>query len=134
MSKAGPETVSAPLELDGEAHASGEGFRQGPEFRDGAERRRVAQLHGVTARNTGAAGTAEEAAVHGGKSIRTGSPDHCSLMEAACGAKFHQNEDARDALRAPPGAPLVHRTRRGSENTPDAVMAEILTRIREESC
>ena len=51
-------------------------------------------------------------------------------MEAACRAKFAQNEVARAALLATGSRPLTHVVRRDSRAIPGVIMASIWMRIR----
>jgi hypothetical protein len=51
-------------------------------------------------------------------------------MDRACRAKFTQNWEARSALLATGGRPLVHRMRRDSRTIPGVIMADIWMRIR----
>jgi predicted NAD-dependent protein-ADP-ribosyltransferase YbiA (DUF1768 family) len=122
--------AETPFHLDGQFYASIEGFWQGLKYQDLAERKRIAQLHGTTAKRAGSGMPESATVVYQGNTVAVGRPEHWALMRRACDAKFTQNKVAKAALLATGERPLMHRMRRDSRTIPGAIMAEIWMRIR----
>jgi predicted NAD-dependent protein-ADP-ribosyltransferase YbiA (DUF1768 family) len=122
--------AATPFELDGERYACVEAFWQSLRFAP-AERARIAALAGPVAKQESEKQPYGSHVVYGGQTIAVGTWDHWQLMRRACAAKFAQNEDARAALLATGGRPLVHRVRRDSRTIPGVIMAEIWMELRE---
>lgn len=120
-----------PFVLDGAGYASVEGFWQGLKTADPKQRRVIAKLAGPEAKAAGDALGQPTEFEYGGARIAAGSPEHWALMQAACMAKFQQNEAARMALLATGERWLMHRVRRDSRTIPGAIMADIWMRIRD---
>ena len=119
-----------PFSLHGRAYASVEGFWQGLKFPDEESRSRVAQMHGLEAKQAGAEALEAETIQYEGRTIRVGTYEHWGLMYEACWAKFTQAEEAQRALLNTGTRPLTHRSRRDSRSIPGAIMADIWMRIR----
>jgi predicted NAD-dependent protein-ADP-ribosyltransferase YbiA (DUF1768 family) len=123
--------AETPFELDGRTYASVEGFWQGLKFEDETKRREIAALVGPRAKQAGEEAGPFETLVYEGHTIRSGSPEHWGLMALACGAKFSQHAEARQALLKTGDRPLVHKPHRDSRTIPGVIMADIWMRVRE---
>jgi len=121
-----------PFELDGRMYACVESFWQGLKYDDQAQRDEIAEMDALAAKRAGDARGYGEAISYDGRRIVVGTCDHWELMEAACRAKFTQNDDARAALLGTGERPLTHKMRRDSRSIPGVVMADIWMRIRRE--
>jgi predicted NAD-dependent protein-ADP-ribosyltransferase YbiA (DUF1768 family) len=119
-----------PFSLHGRTHASVEGFWQGLKFPDDESRLRIAQLHGLEAKQAGAGAPEAETVVYEGRTIRVGTYEHWGVMYEACWAKFTQHGEAQRALLGTGARPLTHRSRRDSRTIPGVIMADIWMRIR----
>lgn len=119
-----------PFSLHGRAYASVEGFWQGLKFPGEEDRRRIAQLHGLEAKQAGAEAPEAETMLYEGRTIRVGTYEHWGLMYEACWAKFTQHGEAQRALLGTSARPLTHRSRRDSRTIPGVIMADIWMRIR----
>ncbi len=122
--------AATPFFLHGRTYASVEGFWQGLKFPDVESRLRIAQLHGLEAKQAGAAAQEAETVQYEGRTIRVGTYEHWGVMYEACWAKFTQSEEAQRALLSTGTRPLTHRSRRDSRTIPGVIMADIWMRIR----
>jgi predicted NAD-dependent protein-ADP-ribosyltransferase YbiA (DUF1768 family) len=95
------------------------------------ERARIAAMDGAAAKQASAEQAYGSHVIYAGKAVSVGTWDHWQLMRRACLAKFDQNEDARLALLATGGRPLIHKVRRDSRTIPGVIMAEIWMALRE---
>lgn len=119
-----------PFSLHGHTYASVEGFWQGLKFPDEESRSRIAQLHGLEAKQAGAGALEAETVQYEGRTLRVGTYEHWGVMYEACWAKFTQSEEAKHALLSTGTRPLTHRSRRDSRTIPGVIMADIWMRIR----
>ncbi|HBK90327.1 MAG TPA: hypothetical protein DDZ68_01515 [Parvularcula sp.] len=123
--------AETPFELDGANYRSVESFWQGLKFPSAEDRARLAAMNAREARGRGARQGYQGVIEYAGAQIIPGTADHWRLMEAACRAKFDQNDAARAALLATGDRPLTHRLRRDSQTIPGVIMAEIWMRTRQ---
>jgi predicted NAD-dependent protein-ADP-ribosyltransferase YbiA (DUF1768 family) len=121
--------AAAPFELDGMRYACVEAFWQSLRFPID-ERPRIAALDGAAAKRESAKAPYGTHVSYGGESIPVGTFRHWQLMRRACRAKFEQNENARAALLATGGRPLIHKLREDSRTIPGVIMAEIWMALR----
>jgi predicted NAD-dependent protein-ADP-ribosyltransferase YbiA (DUF1768 family) len=119
-----------PFELDGLRYACVEAFWQSLRFPI-EERARIAAMDGAAAKQASAEQPYGSHVIYAGKAVSVGTWDHWQLMRRACRAKFDQNEEARLALLATGGRPLIHKVRRDSRTIPGVIMAEIWMALRE---
>jgi predicted NAD-dependent protein-ADP-ribosyltransferase YbiA (DUF1768 family) len=121
--------AATPFELDGARYACVEAFWQSLRF-PMEERPRIAALDGAAAKRESAKALYSTHVSYGGDAIAVGTFEHWQLMRRACRAKFEQNEDARAALLATGGRPLVHNLPQDSRTIPGVIMAEIWMTLR----
>jgi predicted NAD-dependent protein-ADP-ribosyltransferase YbiA (DUF1768 family) len=130
IARAFSNLADAPFELDGARYSSVESFWQGLKFPSAEDRARIAAMDGREARGRGARQGYPVSIEYSGECVIPGTADHWRLMEAACRAKFDQNDAAHAALLATGARPLAHRVRRDSRTIPGVIMADIWMRIR----
>lgn len=123
-----------PFSLDGRRYASVEGFYQSLRYSDPAQRNAIAKLHGKDAKAAGKQADLKDVIVYGGKEIKLGSTEHHQLIERAIRAKLDAHPDIRQALADSHPRPIIHDTfvpEKPGSHLPNAVFADILTRVRE---